>query len=525
MQMSLKKSWKLLKRFAIGLAVASLCALLCAWSAQGEGQSSSASQTPKAQQLQLSGRGQGGASVIVQQSAAGSTSSSVNTLNPAIQVQGSYAGSVDAAEPGSGPVVLTFEKALRLGLTYNLGGLASGSSARQLRGQRLSALRALLPNIYATLAESSAKTDLQTLGLSSSTFGGGLSLPSVVGPYHYYSLEGNLAEQLSLTDLHNLRSASAAQEAGVLNVRDARELIVVAVGGSYLRVLATAALVDSQEIQVQYATASYRQTASQEKAGTKAAIDANRSLVELQTEQQRLMSERSDLIKQKMQLARIIGIDPGRDLQLAEKLSTARPEPEPADDAVRTALGRRADLRAAGLQLVAAQEAYRASRAEYLPSFAINGYYGLEGTNPNKGAGVFQASATLTVPIWSGGKTRSDVQQAEASVSQRKAEAIDQRGVVENDVRSALVDLQTSEQQVQVAESNRTLAQSTLRQAQDRYAAGVDTSVDLVSAQETLASAEHDYVSSLYSLNLSKITLARAMGTAEDTIPDMLKGN
>jgi outer membrane protein TolC len=519
--MTLKKSWKLPNRYGAVLALGWIYAL----SAQGQGQSSSGSQTPKAQQVQLSGRSQGGASVVVQQSATGSTSSSVNTLNPTIQVQGNYAGSVDVAEPGCGPVELTFAGALRLGLTYNLGGLASDSSARQLRAQRLSALSALLPNIYTTLAENAAKTDLQTLGLSSSTFGGGISLPSVVGPYHYYSLEGNLAEQLSLTDLHNLRSASAARDAGMLNVRDARELIVVAVGGSYLRVLATAALVDSQEVQVQYAAASYHQTESQQKAGTKAAIDANRSLVELQTEQQRLTSERSDLIKQKMQLARIIGIDPGRELHLAEKLSTARPEPEPADEAIRTALSRRADLQAAGLQLVAAQEAYRASRAEYLPSLAINGYYGLQGTNPNKGAAVFQASATLTVPIWSSGRTRSDVQQAEASVNQRRAEAIDQRGVIEEDVRTALVDLQTSEQQVQVAESNRALAQSTLRQAQDRYAAGIDTSVDVVSSQESLASAEHDYVSSLYSLNLSKLTLARAMGTAEDTIPEMLKGN
>ena len=534
--MSLKISWNLRKPFATAAAVAGIWALIGALigallgaltgalPAEGQ-QSSSGSQTTKAQQVQLSGRSQGGANVTVQQSASGSTSSSVNTLNPTIQVQGSYSGSVDAAEPGNGPVDLTFAKALRMGLAYNLGGLASNASARQLRGQRLSALSALLPNIYATLAESSAKTDLATQGLASSTFGGGVSIPAVVGPYHYYSLKGNLSEQLSFTDLHNLRSASAAQQAGALNTRDARELIVVAVGGSYLRVLATAALVDSQQVQVQYATASYRQTASQQNAGTKAAIDANRSQVELQTEQQRLTSERSDLIKQKMQLARVLGIDPGRELNLAEKLSTARPEPEPADEAVKTALSRRADLQAAGLQLVAAQEAYRASKAEYLPSLAVNGYYGLEGTNPNKGAAVFQASATLTVPIWSSGRTRSDVQQAEASLSQRKAEAIDQRGVVENDVRSALVDLQTSEQQVQLAESNRALAQSTLHQAQDRYTAGVDTSVDVVSAQETLASAEHDYVSSLYSLNLSKITLARAMGTAQETIPDMLKGN
>jgi outer membrane protein TolC len=501
-------------------------ALALVWGSLAHGQTTtSPPQSPTAQQVQLSGRGQGGSSVVIQQSAAGSTSSSVNTLNPTVTVQGNYAGSVDGALPGSGPVDLTFAQALNLGLRFNLGGLGSDASSRQLRGQRLSALSGLLPNIYATLSESGAKSDLQTLGLSSSALGGGTPLPTVVGPYHYYSLEGNLSEQLSITGIHNLKSASAAQQAGDMNLRDARELIVVAVGGSYLRVLATAALVDSQEAQVKYAEASYKQTADQQNAGVKATIDANRSLVELQTEQQRLTSERSDLIKQTMQLARIIGISPGRPLHLSEKLSTERPVLSTPDDSVQSALHNRADLKAAGFQLQAAQEAYRASKAEYLPSFAVSGYYGLQGVNPDKGVGVFSATATLTVPIWSSGKTRSDVQQADASVRQRKAEANDQRGVVENDVRTAFVDLQASEQQVQVAESNRDLAHKTLQQTMDRYTAGVDDSVDVVSSQETLASAEHDYISSLYSLNLSRITLARAMGTAEQTIPDMLKGN
>lgn len=493
--------------------------------AEGQGQGSSGAQTPKAQQVQLSGRSQAGANVSVQQSASGSTSSSVNTLNPTVTVQGNYAGSVDAPMADNGALDLDFAQALDLGLRYNLGSVASDASSRQLRGQRLGALSALLPNIYATLSESGAKTDLQTSGLSSSTFGGAVSIPAVVGPYHYYSLEGNLSEQLSLTDLHNLKSAAAAQDASLLSMRDARELIVVAVGGAYLRVLATAALVESQEAQVKFAESTYRQSADQLRAGLKASIDANKTLVELQTEQQRLTSQRSDLIKQTMQLARIIGVRPGRALHLAEKLSTGRPLSLSADQAVQSALSQRVDLQAAALQVKAAEEAYRASRAEYLPSFAINGYYGLQGVNPNKGASVFSASATLTVPIWNSGRTRSDVQQADASLRQRKAEVIDQRGVVENDVRSALVDLQASEQQVQVAESNRTLALTTLKQTMDRYAAGVSDSVDVVSSQETLASAEHDYISSLYSLNLSRVTLARAMGTAEQTVPSLLKGN
>ncbi len=517
--MALRLSSDRKKLGSVALALGWFC---LPW-AHGQSQASNG-QASKAQQVQLSGRNQGGATVTVQQSGSGSSSSSVNTVNSTVEVQGSYAGSIQASLPGDGPVDLNFAQAIQLGLRYNLGGIVSDASSRQLRAQRLSALSNLLPNIYASLSENGAKSDLETIGLSSSTFGG-LAIPKVVGPYHYYSLQGNITEQLSLTDIHNLRAAIAVQEAAVLNMRDARELIVVAVGGSYLRVLASIALVESQEFQVQSAEASYKQAAAQAQAGTKADIDANRSLVEFQTEQQRLSSQRGDLIKQKIQLARILGISPGRELRLAEKLPTDSTATQSVDDTIGLALNQRADLKAAGLQVKAAEEAYRASKSEYLPSFAINGYYGVQGINPDKGAGVFQASATLTVPIWSSGRTRADVQQADAALKQRKAEASDQRGVVEADVRSALVDLDVASHQVHVAENNRALAKSTLQQSLDRFAAGVTSSVEVVQSQESLAAAERDYISSLYSLNLSKISLARAMGNAEDTIPDMMKGS
>ena len=61
--------------------------------------------------------------------------------------------------------------------------------------------------------------------------------------------------------------------------------------------------------------------------------------------------------------------------------------------------------------------------------------------------------------------------------------------------------------------------------ALDRFAAGVTNSVEVVQSQETVASAERDYVSTLFSLNLARISLARATGQAERFIPNMLKGN
>ena len=484
---------------------------------------SGSGQSPQAQQVPLSGRAQGGASVTAQQTASGGSSSSVNTVNTTIQVQGAYQGSIAGAVPGDGPIPLTLPDALQRGLQYNLGSLGSAASVKQIRAQRLSALSELLPNIYATLSETGAKTDLQTLGLSSGTFGGNIPLPTTVGPYHYYSAQANVSEQLSLTGLNNLRSADSLNGAALLSARDARELIILAVGGSYLRVLATQALVASQEQQVRYSEASYNQAKAQFEAGTKAEIDASRSVVELQTQQQRLSSQRAQLLKDQMSLSRLVGLPLDRPLLLSETLPANVSELPLAEQALKEGLDHRADLQAAGLQLKAAQQSLRASRAEYLPSLSVNGSYGIEGVNPNKGANVFQASATLNVPIWSSGRTKSQVQQAEAAVGQRTAELDDQKGAVENDIRTAVLDLQVCAQQVKVAESNRQLALKTLKQSQDRFIAGVTTSVEVVQSQETLASAELDYVNSLFSLNVGRIKYARAIGQAEQTVPNLLK--
>jgi outer membrane protein TolC len=485
--------------------------------------SSNSGQSPQAQQVPLSGRAQGGASVSAQQTAAGSSSSSVNTVNTTVQVQGAYQGSVAQAASGNGPLSITLPEALQRGLQYNLGALGSAASVKQIRAQRLNALSQLLPNIYATLSETGAKTDLQTLGLSSATFGGSFALPTTVGPYHYYSAQANVSEQFSLTGVHNLRSAESLSEAALLSARDARELIILAVGGSYLRVLATQALVASQVEQVRYSEASYNQAKAQFEAGTKAEIEASRSFVELQTQQQRLSSQQAQLLKDQMSLSRLVGLPLDRPLVLAETLPANVSDLPPAEQAFKEGLDHRADLQASGLQLKAAQETLRASRAEYLPSLSVNGSYGIQGVNPNKGASVFQASASLNVPIWSSGRTRSQVQQAEAAVAQRTAELDDQKGSVENDIRTAVLDLQVCAQQVTVADSNRQLALKTLKQSQDRFAAGVTTSVEVVQSQESLASAELDYVNSLFSLNVGRIKYARAIGQAEQTIPNLLK--
>jgi outer membrane protein TolC len=494
--------------------------------AAGQIQSPPQGASSRAIQLPLSGRQTGG--TVVQQSSTPPPGSSVNTVNTQIQVQGAYNGSVPGKDAPSGSVTLTLDEAVRRGLATNLGIAGADAASMQARAQRLQARSSLLPNLSGSLAENAAKVNLAAEGFSSSEFGNALpfQFPTVVGPFHYYDLHGSLQQSLmDFTAIHNLRSANQSANAATLDARQAREEVVLSVTGVYLQLMATSAEVEEQQVEVRYAEASYKQAQAQADAGNKAPIEANRSLVELQTERQRLRSQLGDLEKQKNQLARLIGMPLGLDIHITENLEPLHSESPTLEDAVRRAWTERQDLKSAEAQLHAAEEARKAAGAEHLPSASVSGQYGLQGTNPNQGSGVFQASASLNVPIFQGGRIHADTVQADAVVEQRRAELADERGVVELDVRNAYIDLGVANDQVTTAESNRQLSLQNLQQSQDRFAVGVADSVEVVNSQESLAAADHDYVSSLFSQYLSRISLAHAMGEAEKDLPDLFKRN
>ena len=504
--------------------------VLCAQAATAQIQGNRESSGARATQLPLSGR-QSSGSVNVQQSASPAGGSS-NTLNTSISVSGNSSGSMldpsFAQDTASGTIALTLNDAIRRGLAFNLGRVSADNTARQASAQRITARSSLLPQISASVAENAAKVDLAAEGFSASAFGTslGFAFPTTVGPFHYYDLHGALSQDvLDFTAIHNYRSAQQSDQASGFNAKDAREQVVLAVAGTYLQILATSALLEQQRVEVQYAQASYNQAQAQADAGNKAPIDATRSLVELQTEQQRLSSEAGDFRKQKNALARLIGLPLGIEMTLSERLPEGAPTAPPLNDAIRQAFAMRSDLRAAEAQLRSAEESHKAAAAERLPSANINGTYGLQGTNPNQGTTVFQAAATVSVPIFEGGRIHADAVQAEAVVAQRRAELSDERGAVELEVRNAYIDLEVAAQQVATAISNRKLALQTLQQSQDRFAVGVANSVEVVSSQQSLAAADHDYVSSLFSQSVARISLARAIGEAEKDLPDLLKGS
>jgi outer membrane protein TolC len=192
------------------------------------------------------------------------------------------------------------------------------------------------------------------------------------------------------------------------------------------------------------------------------------------------------------------------------------------EQAIAQAYANRADLKSADAQVRAAERARLAAVAERYPTAEVSGDYGVIGTDPSNSHGTFSVTGTVRIAVFQGGRVRGDIEQADAALAQRRAEYQDLRGRIDADVRNAMLDLTSAARQVSVAENNRGLANDTLQQSRDRFAAGVADTVEVVQSQEAVASAEQDYINSLYAYNLSKATLARAMGQADQNIRQFL---
>lgn len=432
--------------------------------------------------------------------------------------QNPFFGSVPEGKASSEILSLTFKDAIDRGLRNNLGLLLQDDNTLSARGEKWRELSALLPNVNASASENVAKINLAAEGFrfSGPAFAG---IPSVVGPFSFFDARVNWSQSLFDLNAWDLeRGASQNVKAAQANYKNARDLVVLAVGNAYLEAISGESRVETAQAQLATAQTLYQNSVDQEKAGVIPQIDRLRAQVEMQTRQQQLIVSRNNYAKEKLALARAIGLPPGQEFTLAEKEPYEPLTAMALDAALKRAYADRSDYQAAQRQVFAAQYFERAAKAEHYPTLEIGGNFGDSSVAPGSPQFVYQAAATLKIPIFSGNRSRADLLQAQSQLHQSEQRLADLRGEIDYQVRTALLDLQAASDQVKVAQSAVDLAGQTLTQARDRFSAGVSNNLEVVQAQESVASANENYIAALYAHNLAKVELARAMGYAEEGV-------
>jgi len=451
--------------------------------------------------------------LVAQTVNSGGIHSSSSSQNPVF-------GSVAETKPIPGVLPLTFREAIERALRHNLAALLSEYNTIAARGEKWKQLSELLPNVNATVQEVAQKQSLDALGLPAN-----LIPQRVIGPFSYFDARASATQKLlDWKTIQQYRASTHSETVAQLNLKDARELVVLATGNVYLQAIAETARVETARAQVETAEALYKKAGAQLQAGVIPAIDSLRAQVQFQTRRQQLIAASNEFAKQKLSLARIVGLAPGQEFDLADKTPY---EPFPIPDlqsSLQRAYSLRSDYKAALERLFAAQLERRAAIAGYFPTLGVAVDYGEIGKTPGSVLPTFRVAGTLNIPVFQGGRVHGDVLKADASLRQAQAQLADLRGQIDQDVRTALLDLQSSAEQVEVAQSSVNLADEALTQSRDRFFAGVTDNLEVVQAQEATANAHEELISSLYLHNLAKVSFARAIGRAEEGVLEYLRG-
>ncbi len=441
----------------------------------------------------------------------GSQSSSTGqTRNP-------FLGSVPSGQATGTTLELSLKEAFERGLKYNLGVIESSQNTRAAHAVRLRSLNALLPNLSARVSGALEQINLKANGFNFSF--PGVRIPTIVGPFGVADARAYLSQEVfNWSDIKNWKSTSESERASQYSCKSDRNLVVSTTGNAYLLVISDLATVDSVRAQVKTAQTLYQNDVDLDKEGLVANVDVLRARVELQTQQQQLIAAENQLAIDKLTLARVIGLPNGQEFQLTDSVPYAALAGITLEQGLTQAYSTRPDYLSAKTQVQAAETGRQAAAAENYPSLSTATNYGDIGS-PNFGTshGTFSFAVTLNIPVFQGSRVRADKLQADSALQQRSAELADLGGQIDDQVRTAFFNLKSSSDLVAVAKSNIDLANQTLAQAQDQFRAGIADNLEVVQAQESVASATQSYIASLYAFNLAKISLAQAIGVAEQS--------
>jgi outer membrane protein TolC len=408
---------------------------------------------------------------------------------------------------------LSLQDAIQRALQANLSVLVAGTRVAEAQGTRERRLAAaLLPRVSAQTYANYQNRDLSAFGISYPGF------PSVVGPFSNYDFR--VYAQQNIMDLQSYRGLMASEravDAGKLDDRDARDLIVRVIAGLYLNGQSAAARVEAAQSRVTDSDALLKLAKDKHDTGTATGVDVLRAEVQLANDSQAVLVAENQYKQSLLALARNLGMSPGTPLELAESLHYQPLTQSESEALLPAALLARADYLSLASQRQALVEQQRANRARLYPKVSINGNFGEIGRSIGgvQSTGLIQGQIDFTIFDHD---RDGEAQELASRVKRIDDQIADLKRGIEEDITEATLNLESAAQQVSVAKEGQDLAQRELELSQDRFKSGMANNVEVVTAQDELARAQENYILAVFSHVDAKFALARAMGDTEKNI-------
>lgn len=416
--------------------------------------------------------------------------------------------------PGTAPtgvVRLTLSQAVGLALKQNpTVEIAILTAAERVEDKNV-ARAALLPQASLNVTDTAERLNLTAFI--------GKSFPGFsqhAGPFQVFSAgPGFSAPVFDLTLFRRYQAARETMNAGKFDSLSTREQVILLVVSQYIGTLRAVANVEASESRVELAEALYDQAADLQKEGVGTGIDTLRANVELQNEKQTLLEAEDDRDTSLFGLSRLLNLDPRQAIQLADSLSFFdTPQPE-VGASIEEALTQRQEWKSLEEQLKAAGFERKASEESRLPTLNFNGNWAYEGSSSNSGIPTYTYAAGVSFPLFTGGRIHAEIVKDDLEIKKLEQQEDDLRNQIALDVKTALINLDSARNQVQVANLGVQLSKEEVDQARDRFKAGVANNIEVIQAQDSLARANDNQIAALYRFNQARADYARSTGQME----------
>jgi outer membrane protein len=408
---------------------------------------------------------------------------------------------------------LTLDQAVGLALRQNPTAQIAILAAAESEQDKNIARAELLPQLNASISDEAQKVNLRA------EFGGVSALPGfpkTVGPFQLFSAGPSIsAPVFDLTLWQRYQAARHTASAGKANSLSTREQVILLVVSQYIGTLRAVANVQASQSRVDLAQALYDQAADLQKEGVGTGIDTLRANVELQNEKQRLLEAENDRETSLYSLSRLLNLDPRQTIELADSLSFFEtPQPE-VEASIEEALASRQEWKALASQIKAAENQKKAAQDSRLPSVRFDGEFSYVGNSGNTTLPTYTYQGIVDLPLFTGGRIHAEVVRADLEIRKLEEQRADLRNQIALDVKTALLNLDSARNEVQVANLGVQLSKEEVDQARDRFKAGVANNIEVIQAQDSLARANDNQIAALYRFNQARADLARAIGEME----------
>jgi outer membrane protein TolC len=217
----------------------------------------------------------------------------------------------------------------------------------------------------------------------------------------------------------------------------------------------------------------------------------------------------------RIDLVRALGLDPATVVQVTDTLAATLGVvdlPEGRDALVALALQRRPDLRAEDARREAADRSRAAIAAERLPRLDLAADAGVNGPNVPDVIATRQIGLQVTLPLLDGFRREGRLAEQRAVVRAAEVRGRELRNQIAADVDAALLDVASAAAQQGIAAEGLRLAQAEVRQARERFAAGVAGNIEVINAQVSLVRARDADIDARFAAAAARLALARAAG-------------